>query len=114
MENIPTMAMKITKNTYPIAVACLPAGFATYAFEEIRNCYVVINEPQPQQDIELGGGTLLVIANSWRTERRFQDAYEFVGEEKKEQFTKVKKKPRPVIGRTRRVTYNSNRNRIND
>ena len=40
---IKTMAVEINDNTYPIAVACLPAGFAMLKKTEVYGSYLVIN-----------------------------------------------------------------------
>ena len=44
MHRIKTLACRIDENTYPIAVACLPGGFATIPFARVNGCYLVLNE----------------------------------------------------------------------
>ena len=44
MHRIKTLACLIDENTYPIAVACLPGGFATIPFAKVDGCYLVLNE----------------------------------------------------------------------
>ena len=44
MHRIKTLACLIDENTYPIAVACLPGGFATIPFARVNGCYLVLNE----------------------------------------------------------------------
>ena len=44
MHRIKTLACQIDENTYPIAVACLPGGFATIPFARVDGCYLVLNE----------------------------------------------------------------------
>ena len=44
MHRIKTLACRIDENTYPIAVACLPGGFATIPFAKVNGCYLVLNE----------------------------------------------------------------------
>lgn len=43
---IKTMALKITEETYPIAVACLPDGFALIRKKFVLGHYLVINDLQ--------------------------------------------------------------------
>lgn len=43
---IKTLAVKITPATYPIAVACLPAGFALIKKRLVMGAYLVINDLQ--------------------------------------------------------------------
>ena len=44
MHRIKTLACLIDEDTYPIAVACLPGGFATIPFAKVDGCYLVLNE----------------------------------------------------------------------
>ena len=57
---IKTMAVEINEATYPIAVACLPAGFAMLKKNEVFGSYLVINHLLA--DYMLEGGT-----NAWIT-----------------------------------------------
>lgn len=43
---IKTMAVKITEETYPIAIACLPPGFAQTNKKCVLGSYLVINDLQ--------------------------------------------------------------------
>ena len=52
---IKTMAVEITENTYPIAVACLPPKFALIRKKLVLGSYLVINDlqiPNYQPDTE--------------------------------------------------------------
>ena len=64
MHRIKTLACLIDENTYPIAVACLPGGFATIPFARVDGCYLVLNE---MTAITRGTDTSPVAAltNSW-------------------------------------------------
>jgi hypothetical protein len=43
---IKTLAVKITEETYPIAIACLPPGFASTNKKCVLGSYLVINDLQ--------------------------------------------------------------------
>ncbi len=73
-----TMAVKITEDNYPIAVACLAAGFATYPVKEVVGCYLVINELGVDTFKHEGDRPFLVVGNSWMTEKLFNETYQFV------------------------------------
>ena len=64
MHRVKTLVCLIDENTYPIAVACLPGGFATIPFARVDGCYLVLNE---MTAITRGTDTSPVAAltNSW-------------------------------------------------
>ena len=83
--NIPTLALLITEENYPIAVACLPAGFAAgyskSSVLEIDN-FLVINK-LGANEITLPDGEgrlLLTIENVWLHGKQFYEAYRYVDE----------------------------------
>ena len=65
MNHVKTMAILITANTYQIAVACLPGGFATLPPISVFNRVLIINDIR-EKKIE-GLGTIPVLADSWMT-----------------------------------------------
>ncbi len=73
-----TMAVRITKDNYSIAAACLAAGFATIPLRETLGCYLVINEMHAENFRKEGKHPYLVISNSWMTTKTFVDTYQFV------------------------------------
>lgn len=75
-----TMAVRITKENYPIAVACLAAGFATIPLKETLGCYLVINEISAESFRKEGIRPYLVVSNIWMTTKSFIDTYQFVDE----------------------------------
>lgn len=90
MGIIDTMAVKITEETYPIAVACLAGGFAKFAFSKVEGRYLVINELQikiPKKDDR----PILIVGNGWMEEDYFKKNYTFVEKETPNKFASVRK-----------------------
>jgi len=83
------MAVRITKKTYPIAVACLAAGFAMIPRQRVLGAYLVINKPEAQNFGDEGERPYLVLGNSWTSKRVFFDNYKFIGKELKNEFVPV-------------------------
>ena len=77
MHRIKTLACLIDENTYPIAVACLPGGFATIPFAKVNGCYLVLNEITA---ITLGTDTSPVAAltNCWLKSYEFDSRWRFL------------------------------------
>lgn len=86
-----TMAVKISIKTYPIACACLAAGFATTPLEQVLDHYLVINELEAKRFKSEGERPILVIGNSWMSEKIFKENYKFKDEEMIDTFTEVVK-----------------------
>jgi len=86
---VKTMAVKIDRNTYPIAVACLAGGFAAVPFHRVKGSYLVINE--------LAGGKVKQrgyrpwLGNTWQSESSFRKQYRFLQAEEKGRFSEVEK-----------------------
>jgi hypothetical protein len=76
--NIPVMAVKITEETYPIAVACLAAGFATIPKKKVMGNYLVINKMEARTFKSQGERPWLVMSNSHMSEKLFRANYRFV------------------------------------
>ena len=77
MHRIKTLACLIDENTYPIAVACLPGGFATIPFARVKGCYLVLNELTA---ITRGTDTSPVAAltNGWLKSYEFKSRWRFL------------------------------------
>ena len=77
MHRIKTLACQIDENTYPIAVACLPGGFATIPFARVDGCYLVLNE---MTAITRGTDTSPVAAltNGWLTPYEFNSRWQIL------------------------------------
>ncbi len=87
-----TMAIKITEDNYPVAVACLAAGFAALPLKKVLGGYLVINKLEVKNFSKEGTRPYLVIGNSWMTEKMFNLSYEFVENEyDHEEFAEVTK-----------------------
>lgn len=84
---IPTMAIKITEATHPIAIACLPPVFATLPKSEVFGSYLVINEIFVQAG--KGETMLLSIGNVWMSEDDFREKYYFAAVEADDRFALV-------------------------
>jgi hypothetical protein len=89
MQQAETMAIKITRKTWPIATACLAKGFARIPFGDVRGRYLVINEIVVRNIKKVPVAT---ISNGWMHKDHFDEVYEFIGKEKKGQFTLVRPK----------------------
>ena len=77
MHRIKTLACLIDENTYPIAVACLPGGFATIPFARVNGCYLVLNEVTA---ITRGTDTspMAALTNSWLESYEFNTRWRFL------------------------------------
>lgn len=76
---IKTQAISITEETYPIAVACLPAGFAEIPLGNVVDCFLVINElgtitHNDEYHQSVGTG----LNNAWYTQTEFLKKYDVV------------------------------------
>ena len=89
---IKTLATYITKETYPIAVACLPAGFATIPVSDVLGKVLVLNEIASERMEGEGCRPFLVIANSWMSEKSFDKLYQFVDVVESHPFSEVTRK----------------------
>ena len=99
---IKTMAVKITEETFPVAVACLGTGFATTNLECTMGAHLVINdylypERQPEYDVpspmrnafvrQAGPRAIpsrrenaLVLHNFWTSKSEFKKHFKIVGD----------------------------------
>lgn len=78
MPQIKTLAVEITENTYPIAVACLPARFAMVPFSKVDGCILVINEYRAASYCETSGREILVVENGWFPKEEFEDEFRYL------------------------------------
>lgn len=81
---IKTQAILITEETYPIAVACLAAGFAAIPFGNVDGYWLVINAPgahyeRPTFDGD-PGRTTLTVTNFWIHPKEFVDQYKIINQ----------------------------------
>ena len=67
--------MKITKETYPLAVAVLPGVFATIPFSKVKRW-----------------GTKAFLSNSWMSKDVFEAKYRFVGKRLFYGFTSIEQR----------------------
>ena len=91
MKHITTMAMRITEDTYPIAVACLPAVVATMPVKNVVGKYLVINDLSTRHTKDGAARFSLEVGNSWMPKRVFKDNFAFVKKELPGRFAEVKK-----------------------
>ena len=63
MNHVKTMAILITANTYQIAVACLPGGFATLPPISVFNRVLVINDVSSKKTDDRG--VVAILTNAW-------------------------------------------------
>lgn len=71
MHHIKTQAIKITEETYSIAVACLPGGFAMIPFANVENHWLIINTVTTVY-IEDLNQDIATIENQWLNDEDFQ------------------------------------------
>ena len=83
-----TMAMKITKENHPIAIALLPPHFAAFSLKEVVGAYVVINELGVTSSF-IKPDSKLSVGNSWMPAKEFYKQYFFIYPKKKNQFVEV-------------------------
>lgn len=77
MQHLKTMAVLITEETYSIAVACLPGGFASYPFANVQGYWLVINDLSHRFGDEYnspGPG----FANTWIHPLKFIEQYKII------------------------------------
>ena len=79
MKYIKTMAVIISEETYPIAVACLAHGFATIPFGKVVGSILVINEICTKPNKKRNGEPILTLSNSWMSTDDFADMYRPIG-----------------------------------
>lgn len=84
------MAVKITEETYPIAIACLPAGFALYPLSEVLGCYLIINKLQIKH-FGKKAPSILQLDNIWLQERFFRKSWKFKDKERLDRFSEIEK-----------------------
>lgn len=89
MEHLETMAVRITKDNYSTAVACLPGWFSAISYPRAKGRYLVINELQGPRIKDRNKRPFL--SNSWMQKEHFHSKYEFVDGEKKNQFRAVRR-----------------------
>lgn len=89
MQQAETMAVKITRKTWPIATACLAKGFSSIPLKDVRGHYLVINEISVRNIKKVPVAT---VSNGWMDETLFRESYEFIGKERKSQLTLVRPK----------------------
>ena len=80
---IKTMAILITEDTYPIAVACLPAGFAAYPFDNAKGFWLVINVPGLYDRNSFDGdgvSPLITLHNLWISQSEFLNKYKIINQ----------------------------------
>lgn len=78
---IKTQAILITEETYPIAVACLPAGFAAYPFANVKGYWLVINVPGTYDRNSFDGDNfspLVTVHNLWIHPNEFSEKYDVI------------------------------------
>ena len=73
MNHIKTMAILITANTYQIAVACLPRGFATLPPVSVFNHVLVINDVSAEKTEDWG--VVPIMSNFWMSIEDFNLGY---------------------------------------
>ena len=73
MNHVKTMAILITANTYQIAVACLPGGFATLPPVSVFNHVLVINDVSAKKTQD--GVVVPIMTNCWMSIEDFNWEY---------------------------------------
>lgn len=114
--NIKTMAQKITRKNYSLAVALLPNEIAGLPPGEVIGGYMLINVPGAQRGINEPVGlrygsrayrgrqaTTLGMSNTWLREVEFNILWKFISKAGAESndFAEVEMKPRPKPSRVR-------------
>ncbi len=84
---LPTMAVKITEKTYPIAAACLWPGKKTVPLEDVLGYYLVINELETSAFAKKE--IFPEYSNHWISKRDFKKLYTLVEDEQEDQFVEV-------------------------
>lgn len=79
MKHIKTMAVIISEENYPIAVACLAPGFAIIPFGKVVGSVLVINEICTKPNKKRNGEPILTIRNGWMHANDFTELYKPVG-----------------------------------
>ena len=74
-----TMAIRITKETYPIAAACLPVRFLLVQPERVIGCFLVINEKAFHDTDNADAPRTITFDNAWYCEEDFLSAYKWSG-----------------------------------
>lgn len=80
---IKTQAILINEETYPIAVACLPAGFAAYPFANVNGYWLVINVPGSYDRNSFDGDNfspLVTVHNLWISNKEFTKKYNIINQ----------------------------------
>ena len=76
MHHIKTLAIAINKNTYPIAVACLPPGFTQCGFYSVKGNILVINDVSwTRERKSRSGDRVLKLGNSYMNMDVFIDRF---------------------------------------
>lgn len=75
MKFVPTMAIEINQDTYPIAVACLPPVFATLSHQKVMDHILVINDLGLIYDKTGRRAAGLKIGNAWMKREEFDSSY---------------------------------------
>lgn len=86
------MAVQINEGNYPIAVACLAAGFATIPQSKVLGAYLIINELGAETMEGEGIRPYLVLGNGWCSAEDFDEMYECIENVMDGQFFQVRRK----------------------
>lgn len=77
MRHVKTLATRITKKTYPIAVACLSPDFAAFPFDTVAGRWLIINRFYMEV---MGNSAVWHTENLWLEESSFENAFKIVSE----------------------------------
>ena len=91
MQHLNTLAIEITPETYSIAVACLPGGFATVPLDRIftkEGSFLVINELVARV-IKKKNPPAIIIENCWMTGTQFRKDWMVIGDYDSQRFFPV-------------------------
>lgn len=90
--SVKTVAIIITRENYPVAMATLPPAFALFGMNEVLNKVLVLNEPRvikaikvqrrAYQTRETPDGApqeILAVENRWMTKKKFYELYRVIG-----------------------------------
>ena len=81
MSHIPTLAIEINEQNYPIAVACLPGGFAAnHPRKSTYGSILIINELEAVKVKKQGRVPTLAYGNCWMSREQFFERFEVVSE----------------------------------
>ncbi len=75
---IKTQALQINEETYSIAVACLPGGFVTIPFDNVKGSWLIVNHPEDTFADGNSESPVMTLGNAWVTEDDFKVLYEVI------------------------------------